>query len=322
MPYVSLVVPAYNTLDTLPETIESLLAQTYTDFEIVVVDDGSTDGTAAWVKAQSDPRIRLFRQVNRGLAGARNGGIIAARGELIGFCDGDDLWEPEKLAKHVAYLSANPDIGVTYSGSLLVNEKNQSLDMYQSPRTTDVSAAHVLLRNPVGNGSTPVIRAQTFKDIAYRPAGESRNWYFDESMRQSEDIECWVRIALTTHWGFGGLNEPLTRYRIVASGLSANLDRQFATWRAMADKVKVIAPDFAAKWLPAAEAYQLRYLARRAVSLGDGLTALRLQLKAYRVSLHPVLHEPRKSLTTLAATVVTMMGGKQLVANFLKRRVA
>lgn len=319
MPHVSIVVPAFNTLKTLPETVSSLLAQTYTDFEIIVVDDGSTDGTAAWVEAQPDPRVRLFRQVNRGLAGARNGGIIAAEGELIGFCDGDDLWEPEKLGKHVAYLADHPEIGVSYSASLLVDEANRSLGIIQAPRTADVAAHHILLRNPVGNGSAPIIRAATLHDIGYQPKGDARMWYFDENLRQSEDIECWIRIALTTAWGFGGLSEPLTRYRIVSGGLSANLDKQFATWTKMADKVSMIAPEFAQKWLPAAEAYQRRYLARRAVSLGDGKAALRLQMQGYAKSLHPLFFEPRKTISTLAASVVMVLGGKRLIDRALRK---
>lgn len=319
MPHVSIVVPAYNTLKTLPETLNSLLAQTYMNFEVIVVDDGSTDGTADWVRDLDDPRVRLFRQVNRGLAGARNGGIIAARGTLIGFCDGDDLWEPEKLEKHVAYLDAHPEIGVSYSASLLVDDNNRSLGIVQAPRTKDVPAHHILMRNPVGNGSAPVIRAATLRDIAYRPAGESRDWFFDETLRQSEDIECWVRIALTTKWGFGGLAEPLTRYRIIAGGLSANLDKQFATWTVMAKKVRVIAPEFADKWLPAAESYQCRYLARRAVSLGDGATAIKHQKQAYRTSLHPIFFEPGKTFSTLAATAILLLGGKRLIDRALKR---
>lgn len=318
MPHVSIIVPAYNTLKTLPETVESLLAQTYMNLEVIVVDDGSTDGTADWVKAQDDPRLRLYRQVNRGLAGARNGGIIAARGELIGFCDGDDLWEPEKLAKHVAFLNENPWVGVSYSASLLVDENNKSMGIIQAPRLDDVAAHHILLRNPVGNGSSPVIRAETLKDIAYRPPGESRDWYFDETLRQSEDIDCWVRIALTTKWGFGGLAEPLTRYRIISGGLSANLSKQHATWSQMAEKIRAIAPVFAANWLPAAEAYQLRYLARRAITLGDAKTALRLQKQAYGHSLHPIFHEPRKTLSTLVATAVMFLGGKRLIARALR----
>lgn len=317
MPFVSIIVPAYNTLLTLPETIGSLLNQTYTDFEIIVVDDGSSDGTAQWVMAQKDPRVRLLRQLNRGLAGARNGGIAAAKGELIGLCDGDDLWEPGKLAAHVQFLADNPEIGVSYSASLLVDENNVSLGIIQKPKTTDVTARDILRRNPIGNGSAAVVRAATFKAIAYRPKGQSRDWYFDESFRQSEDIECWMRIALTTHWRLGGLAAPLTRYRIVAGGLSANLERQFETWRAMADKVTKLDPAFAARWLPAAESYQLRYLARRAVSLGDGRVAAGLLLRSVRASLHPMIFEPAKTLTTFAATILMLIGGKDVVARAL-----
>jgi len=322
MPHASIVVPAYNAMKTLPETVQSLCAQTYEDFEIVIVDDGSADGTAAWVQAQDDPRIRLSRQVNRGLAGARNGGIIAAKGSIVGFCDADDLWEPTKLAAHVAHLEQNPHIGVSYSASLLVDENNESLGLTQSPRTTDITTQHVLMRNPVGNGSAPVIRAETLRDIAFRPAGETRDWFFDENLRQSEDIECWVRIALTTKWAFGGIAEPLTRYRIIANGLSANLGKQLETWEAMADKVTQIAPDFAAKWVPAARAYQLRYLARRALTLGDARAAVRLQVQAMGVSRHPIFHEPAKTFTTLAATGLMLIGGERIIARALGRRAA
>lgn len=318
MPHVSIIVPAYNTLSTLPDTLASLLAQTYTDFEIIIVDDGSSDGTAQWVLAQIDPRIRLERQLNRGLAGARNGGIAVAKGTLIGLCDGDDLWEPEKLAVHVQFLADHPDVGVSYSGSLLVDENNASLGITQTPKIDNVSARDILRRNPVGNGSAPVIRAATFKSIAYRPKGQSRDWYFDENFRQSEDIECWMRIALTTHWQFGGVATPLTRYRIVAGGLSANLERQFETWCAMADKVAQLDPDFAARWMPSARAYQLRYLARRAVSLGAGKTAAHLLWRSARSSLHPFLFEPAKSLLTLGATAIILLGGRSIVARVLR----
>lgn len=322
MPHVSIIVPAYNAMKTLPETIRSLLAQTYDDLEIIVVDDGSTDDTAAWVQGITDPRVRLFRQVNRGLAGARNGGIIAATGTLIGFCDADDLWEPTKLAAHVTHLADYPHIGVSYSASLLVDANNNSMGLLQKPQTTDITTQHILMRNPVGNGSTPVIRAETLRDIAYRPGGQSRDWYFDETMRQSEDIECWIRIALTTKWAFGGIDEPLTRYRIIASGLSANLGKQLETWEAMAAKVTQIAPEFAAKWLPAARAYQLRYLARRAITLGDARTAARFQWQAFTTSLHPVFHEPSKTFTTLAATALMLCGGKRIVDRALARQAA
>ena len=108
MPYASIVVPAYNAAATLSDTLLSLTSQTYRDIEIVVVDDGSTDSTASVARsfAARDNRIRLVRQANRGLAGARNSGVAAASGEVVGFCDADDLWLPEKMDAHVLHLQS------------------------------------------------------------------------------------------------------------------------------------------------------------------------------------------------------------------------
>ncbi|MEL6167486.1 MAG: glycosyltransferase family 2 protein [Pseudomonadota bacterium] len=322
MPRVSIVVPAYNTLSSLPETIESLLAQTYGDIEVIVVDDGSSDGTAEWVRAQPDPRLRLVRQLNRGLAGARNGGIAAATGEFVGFCDGDDLWEPEKVSAHVDFLDARPEVGLSFSASAMIDEKSQPLGLTQSPKIDDITARDVLLRNPVGNGSSPVIRRACLDDIAFRVADDTRDWWFDETFRQSEDIECWVRIALTTDWEIAGIAAPLTKYRILSSGLSANLAKQYESWGRVANRVSELAPDFAARHLPAARAYQLRYLARRSVTLGDGRMALSLGLQSLRSALHPLVAEPVKTTTTLGAALVLCLGGRALVRRALGGRLA
>ena len=322
MPRASIVVPAYDTLATLPETVASLLAQEFDDFEVIVVDDGSPDAVADWVLEQRDPRLHLVRQANRGLAGARNGGIAAARGEYVGFCDGDDLWEPGKLARHVAHLDARPEVGLSYAGSSLIDAAGRPMGLAQRPKTGRVSARDVLLRNPVGNGSAPVIRRACLDDIAFRPGGETRDWWFDESFRQSEDIECWLRIALSTAWEIEGIEGALTRYRIVSSGLSANLERQLGTWERVADRVAQAAPAFARRHLPAARAYQYRYLARRAVTLGDGRAALSLAARGLAASRHPLLHEPAKTGATLAAAAVLALGGRRLVRRALGGQAA
>ena len=322
MPRASIIVPAYNTLSTLPDTIESLLNQTYDDYEVIVVDDGSSDGTAAWVTAHTDPRLRLVRQLNRGLAGARNGGIAAARGEFIGFCDGDDLWEPGKLAAHIEHLDASPDVGLSFSGSALIDVDGKDLGIAQRPRIKDIEPHHVLLRNPVGNGSAPVIRRACLDDIAFRPAGEVRDWWFDESFRQSEDIECWLRIVLTTRWSIEGIDAPLTRYRILSTGLSANLERQLETWMRVAERVRDLAPEFADAHLPAARAYQLRYLARRAITMADGRTALSLSLRSLASSFRPVWEEPVKTATTLAASLLLASGGRFILRRALGGQIA
>lgn len=311
MPLASIIVPAFNVAKTLPSTLNALLAQTFTDYEIIVVNDGSTDTTAAQLQEyEGIPSFKVITQRNCGLAGARNTGISAARGQYIGFCDADDLWVPEKLERHVAHLRTALHVGISYSGSSLIDDNGAPLGMAQTPRLRNITPAHIFKRNPIGNGSAPVIRKEVFADIAHRPPSEkTRDWYFDETFRQSEDIECWLRIALTTKWQFEGIEGDLTQYRVNAGGLSAATDLQLAAWERMVGKLSQITPDFFAETAKTARAYQLRYLARRAISDKDTGRAVDLLTQSLAQSWQPLWEEPRKSLTTIAAALVLRFAG-------------
>lgn len=311
MPLASIVVPAFNVAKTLPATLNALLAQTFTDYEIIVVNDGSTDETAAVLQEyEGMARVTVITQRNRGLAGARNTGIAAAGGLYVGFCDADDLWLPEKLQRHVAHLQAAPHVGISYSGSALIDDDGAPLGMAQTPRLKNITPAHIFMRNPIGNGSAPVIRKAVFSQIAHRPSSEnSRDWYFDETFRQSEDIECWLRIALTTKWQFEGIEGQLTQYRINKAGLSSATDQQLAAWERMVAKLWQLAPAFFAQTARPARAYQLRYLARRAISDKDTGRADDLIARSRAQSWRPFWEEPRKSFTTIAAAFVLRVGG-------------
>ncbi|WP_010140161.1 glycosyltransferase family 2 protein [Oceanicola sp. S124] len=313
-PRVSIVVPSYNVEATLEETLTALLAQTFQDLEVLVIDDGSSDRTAEIARSVPDRRLRLIRQKNRGLAGARNTGIFHARGTFIGFCDADDLWRPEKLAAHVHHLDSAPAVGISFSGSELIDTDSEPTGLSQQPRLTGITAAHVFKRNPIGNGSSPVIRRAALDAIAFRPEGETaRDWWFDESFRQSEDIECWLRLALTTDWEIEGVPGLLTRYRVAPGGLSAGIDLQFAFWERMVEKLTPIAPEFFAREAPAARAYQLRYLARRAISAGNAPEAVARARASLAASLRPLVEEPAKTVTTLTATAVLATAGAGMI---------
>lgn len=305
-PLASIVVPAFNVASTIAETLKALLSQDYANFEIVVVDDGSTDQTRQVIaNFENDMRLRVVCQRNRGLAGARNSGIRAAKGLAIGFCDADDIWAPEKLRTHMEHLWSQPDVGVSYSGSVLIDDQGNDLGLAQMPRLTNVTPSHIFKRNPIGNGSAVVIRKDVLQQIAFRPLTEpERDWYFDETFRQSEDIECWVRIALETGCKFEGVPGLLTRYRINSKGLSAATDRQLDAWDRMVAKLSPIYPDFFAAHLAAARAYQLRYLARRAISDGNSAHAVDMMRASLASSWKPIFEEPRKTLSTLGATLI------------------
>lgn len=311
MPRASIIIPAYNTEDFIAEALEGALSQTCPDYEVIVVNDGSSDGTMDVVDRYSnDPRLKVVEQANRGLNGARNSGIYHADSDYIGICDADDIWLPGKLAAHLRHFSADQKVGLSFTPSLMIAEDGGPLGLSQSPQLRGIDAEVLMRCNPVGNGSAAVLNRAALNDIAYRPATETeRDWWFDETLRQSTDVECWIRLALTTDWKVEGVAEPLIKYRINSGGLSANVRRQLETWEQMVAKMAEIDPGFVAAHGARARAYQYRYLSRRCVSMRDGELAWEMARRA--MCAHPAIigETPVKSLTTVAAALVLKLLG-------------
>lgn len=314
-PAFTVVVPLYNAERFIAATLDSVLAQTFADYEVVVVNDASTDGGPALVESYMarDSRVRMVTQENRGLAGARNSGIRASRGRYIALVDADDLWLPEKLALHFRHLESRPEVGLSFAPSLFIDERGAPLGLAQTPKLTGIDAAHVFCRNPVGNGSAAVLRRAALDDVAFTidaPEGRRVCW-FDETFRQSEDIELWTRMAATTAWRIEGIEQPLTLYRVNDTGLSANVEKQLATWRRFRDKLAGIAPALVASAGRRSEAYQLRYLARRAAMSGQGGLSLKLVMGALTSYPTMLREEPKRSVLTLAfAALATLLPNK------------
>lgn len=301
MPKVSVIIPAYNVEKYIAKTIQSVLDQTYPDFEVIVVNDESRDRTLEICQSISDSRLKVLSQPNRGPGGARNTGIRTAQGDYIAFLDGDDLWFPQKLEKHIAHLEMNPDVGISICRSAFINEAGEPLGIYQMPKLRNITPYTVICRNPVGNGSVPVIRKQVFEEIKYQDNlhGQVEDFYFDERFCGAEDIECWLRMVLVTQWKMAGIPEALTQYRVNMSGLSANIEHQREDLYKLFDKVKSYAPDAPIhQWENPAKAYYLRYSARRAVSQKDGKTAVKLFNQALTTFWGMLLEEPRRTVIT------------------------
>ena len=140
MPKVSVIIPLYQSQQFICDTLRSVQAQTFTDFEIVVVDDGSSDRGPALAKEFGDPRLRVVHQENRGLAGARNGGIAHATGEYLAFLDADDHWEPTKLQRHVEHLDSDSAIGVSFSASAFMDDDAKDMGLVQRPIGRDLTS--------------------------------------------------------------------------------------------------------------------------------------------------------------------------------------
>ncbi|MGS0682936.1 glycosyltransferase family 2 protein [Shewanella sp. 125m-7] len=301
---VSVVMPIYNVEAFVEDAINSVLTQTFENFELILVNDCSTDSSLALCQRFNQARIRIVNhQHNQGLSAARNTGIRHAIGQYVAFIDSDDMWHPEKLQQHVNHLDNAPEVGISFSRSLFMTSLGEKMRIFQMPQLTNISAKDLLCRNPVGNGSAPVIRRETLTDIRYQALNKPvpHTCYFDENFRQSEDIECWLRIVTTTHWKIEGIPAPLTFYRLNQQGLSSDLNKQYASWENMINKAKGYAPQLISQHEAKARAYQLRYIARQAIRNKNGEQAVTRLHQALKTAPSIIQAEPSRTLATLAA---------------------
>lgn len=185
VPFVSVVLITYNCAAYLTTAIDSVLSQTWTDLELIVVDDGSTDGTRQLVEAVTDPRVRYIEQPNGGPNAARNRGTLAARGALIAFLDCDDWWTPQKISRQVARARDRPRAGLIYSFATRVNERGVPKERYDT--ALDGEALDTLLfGNAIaGSASSALVTRAAFEQVGP----------FDETLRFGEDWEYWIRVA-------------------------------------------------------------------------------------------------------------------------------
>jgi glycosyltransferase involved in cell wall biosynthesis len=218
-PLVSVVVPAYNAASTIGETLLSVLSQTYRNLEVLVVDDGSTDETAAVVQSFTgrDQRVRLIQKPNGGVASARNAGIAASNGEFVAFIDADDLWHPTKIRKQVSVLVAGgPEMGLVYTafrsidskGLVVASSWNYAVDGWVPFRHFQV--------NLVGNGSAVLVRKSALEAV-----GGYATWLREANAEGCEDLLLQLRIARS--YRFGTVPEYLVGYRKHPGNMSADV---------------------------------------------------------------------------------------------------
>ncbi|MGI4954408.1 MAG: glycosyltransferase family 2 protein [Janthinobacterium lividum] len=317
-PTVSVVMPVYNVARTVAHAVASVLSQSFTEFELIIVDDGGTDDSVAICRGFADPRIRIISQANRGLAGARNTGISAAIGEFVALLDSDDAMKPEKLERHVAHLRARPAVGISYAGADLMDDDGQPLGIRQEPKRRGVTARDVFCGRVILNGSIPVFRREALEQIAFRAPDGAGRWYFDERFRRSEDVECWMRLALQTSWQFAGLPGRYTDYRINRTSLSADVILQLDSWERVYETVRAYAPGFIARHGDEARARELRYLARRSFHMRDRGMALHLITRALALRPSLLLGEPVKTGSTLAACAALRLLPERSLAALLR----
>jgi dTDP-4-amino-4,6-dideoxygalactose transaminase/glycosyltransferase involved in cell wall biosynthesis len=231
----SVIIPTYNRADMVTEAVESVLAQTHRDFEIIVVDDGSTDDTTGAL-APWRGRVRYVHQANAGLAAARNRGIREATGDFVAFLDSDDLFEPRLLERVLATFRARPE-----AGAVFVAEREfgngagpaaARLHKKETPGLTFTPAGLIGRDTGVGSGRPPVIRR----------AWLDRLGGFDETMRCAVDSEMWIRYSFQVRMVY--LPEPLVRRRVHSGNLSRDRAADAADWLRILDRLRRDHPDF------------------------------------------------------------------------------
>jgi len=210
-PLVSIIIPAYNAAPYIERTIRSVLDQSFTDFEVIVVDDGSTDPTATIVSTIVDPRVNLVRRANGGVSNARNTGIDLARGGIIGFLDADDAFEPKALEVKVKALAA-PDVDWVFSDLLVC-------DADLNPVGSIIGNANDIVRT-ILLGIDPAVPGAC-SNIVLKRTCLATGLRFNPALSNAAD-QLFV-LALANQFQAAHIAEPLVRYRVIASSMSRNV---------------------------------------------------------------------------------------------------
>lgn len=276
-PVISVITPAYNVEFYITETIKSVLAQTFTDFEYLIIDDGSTDNTRAIANsfADRDSRIRVISQINRGCAGARNTGVENARGDYISFIDGDDLWHHDKLKIQLEQIQSLPErVGAVFCWSELIDENGRSMGKKQMPAIGNYDFDRLLPANcPQGNGSCLLIRKQCFEEAGL----------FDETISGPDDFEMWLRIASKSQYpDFYAFSDVLVKYRQREGRVSTQVEK-------MNDRLEIVLERYSSNLTPQQKARVYVNPALVAFRTGDEKHALKWSKMAMKSGLWHLL---------------------------------
>ena len=203
-PRVSVIVPTFNRAHLVAETIDSILSQTFKDFELIVVDNNSTDNTEQVIKSYTDDRIRYFKHPNNGIIAVnRNYGIGKAKGEYIAFCDDDDLWMPNKLEKQIAELERDDGAGLVCSNEIAFDQNGNYGPMIRRElKDSDFTLESLVWTNRISS-STVLVRRTVLDDVGVMDE--------DPAIAAGEDYELWLRIARKYRIAY--IHLPLEKYR-------------------------------------------------------------------------------------------------------------
>lgn len=250
------MIPAFNAEATLSETLLSVLAQTYSNWEAIVVDDGSSDATVLIVSqyATYDQRIRLLTQQNEGPSAARTNGVMNAHGEIIAFLDSDDIWTADHLSLAIELLDTDEEVGVAFAPCAIVDADGRDTGQRTRPSLANVTIEQVLAGNPTATCSSLVVRKSVFYSSGFMRA----------DMYHAEDQE-WLFRVMLSGWQCRSHGEFSVKYRSRSDGLSSDVERMYNGWKMFVEIARRKAPDIVAKHLSKATASINMYYVRRLI---------------------------------------------------------
>ncbi|MBW4452188.1 MAG: glycosyltransferase [Nostoc indistinguendum CM1-VF10] len=292
-PTVSVIMPAYNASKYLHETITSVLSQTFDNFELLIVDDGSTDNSAeiAHKYGNEDSRIKIFCQENKGVSVARNTGISLSSGKFIAFIDADDQWLPDKLACHINHLNMDENLGISFGKVEFINDDSNGTGKFSNSILNNLTPLDFYYENPIITPSNAVLR----RDVLEQIGG------FDKNLKGTEDAELFLRAAYMG-WKVEGIARVLTRYRISQKGVSSQLYRMEEDWNRLNKKVQIYAPNLVNEHYSQAKAMFLRYLARQAFRLNlPSHIGIEFMNRALYSDWKIILRQPQRTTFTILA---------------------
>lgn len=273
-PLVSVVISAYNVAPFIRTAVESALRQTYEPLEVIVADDGSTDGTLEEVERIEDSRLRVLRLAHQGVSKTLNAALAHARGDYVGFLDGDDLWAPQKVERHVAQHASSRELDLTFSLSTVIDEHGRLTGPVIGAPAGPASFRQLLAEYLVRNGSATVVRREALERIGG----------FDPEMASCNDVDLCLRLARLRPGNVYCIAEPLTYYRRRSGQLSGNWRRMRDAWQRVFAKMQRLAPEDFEAVFPQANVNLLRYLAFLAYESGELRASVSLLHEGFRVS--------------------------------------
>jgi glycosyltransferase involved in cell wall biosynthesis len=297
MPLISVIIPVYNAEKTIRETIESVLNQTLTDFELIIVNDGSQDATLEVIFSIQDPRIKVFSYANAGVSASRNRGIIQATGEYISFIDADDLWTPDKLEAQFNALKEHPEAAVAYSWTDWIDESSQLIGAGVHQTASGNVYGKLLLGDFIGSGSNPLIRKQALVEVGG----------FNESLVHAEDWDLWLRLAAGYH--FIAVPFPQVLYRKSIDSASMNVLNMEVGSLKVIERAYAQAPDSLKHLKRHTIGNRYKYLTWKALEQpnkrSQGFTAVRLLWQA--IETDPILLRRRIIWKVLLKSAIVIL---------------